>query len=51
MSAPESEPLTETTGEGSELAERVDTSIDVAVEDEDPSWAQIDAFMPEGSGD
>ncbi|MCZ4142580.1 hypothetical protein BZG17_32830, partial [Escherichia coli] len=45
----ESDPGSELTAEVSESAEATETSSDVAVEDEDPRWAQINALMPEGS--
>lgn len=45
----ESDAASELTAEVSESAKPTETSSDVAVEDEDPRWAQIDALMPEGS--
>lgn len=50
-SAPEPEATTEVTAEASESAESTSTPTDVADQDEDPRWAQIDALMPEGSED
>ncbi|QIV87722.1 hypothetical protein D3791_11750 [Glutamicibacter mishrai] len=50
LAEPEATP--ELTAEVSESAKATETSSDdVAVEDEDPRWAQIDALMPEGSED
>ncbi|UUX59667.1 hypothetical protein [Glutamicibacter halophytocola] len=50
-SAASAEPdaASEFTDEVSESAKPTETSSDVAVEDEDPRWAQIDALLPEGS--
>ena len=45
----ESDAASELTAEVSESAKPTETSSDVAVKDEDPRWAQIDALMPEGS--
>lgn len=39
------------TAEVSESAKATEPSTDVADQDEDPRWAQIDALMPEGSED
>lgn len=52
-SAASAEPdaASELTTEVSESAASTDTTVDVAVEDEDPRWDQIDALMPEGSED
>lgn len=50
LAEPEATP--ELAAEVSESAKATETSSDdVAVEDEDPRWAQIDALMPEGSED
>jgi len=50
-SAPEFEAETAAPFEASKSAESTDSSTYVAVVDEDPRWAQIDALMPEGSED
>lgn len=48
-SEPEATP--ELTAEVVESVKATETSSDVAVQDEDPRWAQIDALMPESSED
>ncbi|WP_440101408.1 hypothetical protein [Glutamicibacter mishrai] len=52
-SAASAEPdaASELTAEVSESAKATEPSTDVADQDEDPRWAQIDALMPEGSED
>ncbi|WP_345472993.1 hypothetical protein QMQ05_03320 [Glutamicibacter ectropisis] len=45
----ESDAASELTAEVSESAKATEPSTDVADQDEDPRWAQIDALMPEGS--
>lgn len=45
----ESDAASELTAEGSESAKATEPSTDVADQDEDPRWVQIDALMPEGS--
>lgn len=45
----ESDAASEPTAEGSESAKATEPSTDVADQDEDPRWAQIDALMPEDS--
>lgn len=45
----ESDAASELTVEGSESAKATEPSTDVADQDEDPRWVQIDALMPEGS--
>ncbi len=50
-SSAESDAASDLTAEVSESAKPTETSSDVAVEDEDARWAQIDALMPEGSED
>lgn len=47
----EPDATSELTAEASESAKATETSSDVAFQDEDPRWAQIDALMPEGSED
>lgn len=50
-SSAESDAASELTAEVSESAKATEPSTDVADQDEDPRWAQIDALMPEGSED
>lgn len=52
-SAASAEPdaASELTAEVSESAKATEPSTDVADQDEDPRWAQIDALIPEGSED
>jgi len=50
-SATESEAETAAPADASKSAESTDSSTYVAVDGEDPRWAQIDALMPEGSED
>jgi len=45
----ESDAASELTADASESAKPTETSSDVAVQDEDPRWAQIDTPMPEVS--
>lgn len=47
----EPDAASELTAEVSESAKATEPSTDVADQDEDPRWAQLDALMPEGSED
>ncbi len=47
----ESDAASELNAEVSESHKASQTSSDVAVQDEDPRWAQVDALIPEGSED